>query len=275
MKEGEPKELDAPASERARRPSAHSGTPAAIGEELGKLEFEPDALLDGLFGEGSAPPPVAERPSFAPVPVKHSSIPPAPSQEPPRYGDDEPTSVFWRVSPSSEPPPSSSLPPSSGSGPPSAPTSSERLPFESTPAPENLEPESFLPPPDRDDDVERAFARVSSPAPRDPDEAERTVRRSLGPFASLSQPPELEESERTARRSSIDPKELAALRQAAKSARAVAKLPSQPPEPLEVERTVRRTVEPVEALPSQPSAPCGARSARSPPPSRRTAARPG
>ena len=83
MKEGEPKELDAPASERARRPSAHSGTPAAIGEELGKLEFEPDALLDGLFGEGSAPPPVAERPSFAPVPVKHSSIPPAPSQEPP------------------------------------------------------------------------------------------------------------------------------------------------------------------------------------------------
>ncbi len=249
MKEGEPKEHDGPASERTRRPSAHSGTKAGIGEELGKLET--DALLEGLFGEdtGSAPPPAAERPSFTQVPVKPSSIPPAPSQAPPSYGDEEPTSVFWRGNPSSEPPPSSSSPPSSGEAPRSSSISPERLPFESTPAPENLEPESFLPPPD--DDVERAFARVSSPAPRDPEEAERTVRRSLGPFESLS-PPELEESERTARRSSLDPKELAALRHAAQSVRAVAKIPSQPPEPLEVERTVRRSVEPVSSLPSQP-----------------------
>jgi hypothetical protein len=250
---GEPKDHDAPASERPaqRVPPARTGTAASIGQELGKLDFEPDALLEGLFNDSGAPPPPAvnERESFAPVAPVTSSFPPP---EGPQFTDDDEQTSVWRMGGSSAPP------------------DSPRVPvFGEEPASGKYEPESFHPPP------EREAARFGPPgamagaasAPPEPDEAERTVRRSMGPAASKSnlpsQPPEPVEAERTARRS-VEPL-MAAFRSEppTRDARALipsepelddfaAELPSQPPEAAEVERTVRRSFEPAAAFPSQP-----------------------
>jgi uncharacterized protein HemY len=249
MKEpGESKDHEAPTSDSgtSRRPPAHAVPVPDIGTEPGKVEFEPDALLENLFeetGAPPAPPAVGQREPFAPVPVP-SSIPPATGPHFP--DDDEQTSVFWRDLGSSSPP-----------------VLAKRSLFDSEPpaSGEGFEPESFLPPPGNDDSEPAAAedgGHLSS-FPSEPDEAERTVRRSSEPgrapagrvAASALRPPELPrrradppEAERTVRRT-IEP--------------IAEPLPSEPPEapfppdPPEAERTVRRTLEPVGAtLPSQP-----------------------
>ena len=199
--QGEPKDHDEPASESgtSRRPAPRSASGATLGEELGQLDLEPDALLENLFNEsGSAPAPppvepVSREPSFAPVEVSSSSLPPVA----PHYGDDdEQTSVFWRSMRSS------SRPPARGSL------------FESEPPTSSgpsYEPESFLPPPDEGQASAAPAeegARAGSPLatatqPPEPEDPERTVRRTLEPIAAAlpSEPPEAEEAERTVRRS--------------------------------------------------------------------------
>lgn len=264
MKEpGEPEDREAPPSEpsRSRRPAARSVPAASIGDELGKLEFEPDALLDGLFEEtpAPAPPPVGERESFAPAPV-HPSRPP----DGPRWtDDDEQTSIFWRSNDSSQPPASSSQPPASSSQPPAssddpAPLTSalsdapggdhppvvfgSEAPTRGAPAPQTFGseaptrgayvPESFLPPAEAGEldepfeSVEADEVEQASSLLPEADEAERTVRRTLEPVPGVA--PSRPAEPPSPLRPQLEPAPHA--------------FPSQPPEAPEAERTVRRSL---------------------------------